>query len=156
MQAYHVATACFNSIPLMIVAPCAILSYTAPDVIQYGRNPTNGLCWITEFASSMVALILPAMVLFVFQLVFFVVGSFLLTTSSKGGDGIKRTPYVRILLAMFFSSHITWIFWLSNTYISKPLVLSPHHYFGWLSRFCCTFRALWHKESLETLHFTAF
>ena len=121
----HIMYSTVSTIPLMIVAPCVILSYTAPDVIQYGRNFRFGQCWFIEFASSMVALIVPAIVLFVFQLVFFVVGSFLLATSSKGGNTVKRTPYVRILFAVFFSSHIIWlvVYVVYFSIPSKPLII---------------------------------
>ena len=97
-----------STIPLMIVILSIIISYTAPTMILYGRNP-EGICWLIDFTSTMVALNLPAIILFVFQLIFFAISSFLLATSSKGGDDVKRTPYIRILLTVFFSSHISWL-----------------------------------------------
>ena len=99
-------------VPLLIVVTCVVVNYSVPHWVIYGKNP-NEVCWIANFHSSVAVLLVPASLLIVVQLILLTMaGVFLYQTSQNKSreDSKTSTPYLRVVLAMFFASNSLWIF----------------------------------------------
>ena len=100
------------SVPFLIVTTSVIVNYAVPALIQYGINPGERICWISDYHSAIVAFLIPIVIVILLQLILLGCGGYFLVASSKNwksGSSEKKTPYFRVVLAMFFTSNIMWI-----------------------------------------------
>ena len=116
--------------PLLVVVPSIIVNFSTPALVQYG-NQGQLVCWVSHFGSEILVIIIPAAITVFIQSVLFAGSIFFLVKTSKSRNsdrGEKRTPYLRVVVAMFFASNIVWIFGLialsfSSTWLSYLFVI---------------------------------
>ena len=105
--------------PLATVSICVVLNYFTDNLIKYGRNFNMGSnsCWINEFYSAVTVFLVPTVAATLLQSILFIVVCFFLflskkkkSSSSDGGARESKTPYLRLLFALYFSSNIMWLF----------------------------------------------
>ena len=102
------------TVPLIIVVISVIVNYSTSSFVLYGSNPRweEIICSIVDFLALIVCLLIPGGILVLLQLILFSAGIYFLVSSSKSkksSSGEKSTPYLRVLLAMFFASNIMWV-----------------------------------------------
>ena len=103
------------SVPLIIAAVSVIVNFTSEGLILYGvlEDGTQGSCWINQLESTVVAFIVPVAASLVFNGVVFVYMTYLLCRARHNEKALhtaNRVPYLRILLAIFTTTGLTWIF----------------------------------------------
>ena len=107
--------------PLATVSICAVLNYFTDNLIKYGRNLNmeSNSCWINDFYSAVTVFLVPIVAAILLQSILFIVVCFFLFLSKKkksssrdGGASSRgsKTPYLRLLFALYFSSNIMWLF----------------------------------------------
>ena len=105
--------------PLATVSICVVLNYSTDNLIKYGQNLNveSNSCWINEFYSAVTVFLVPIVAAILLQSILFIVVCFFLflsrkkkSSSSDGGARESKTPYLRLLFALYFSSNIMWLF----------------------------------------------
>ena len=117
------------TIPSIIVVATVIVNYSTSGLVQYGLNPDwNRACWIRHSMSELVAFVIPCALFIVLQCILFALGGYFLVTSSKNRNpdsSKKNTPYVRVVVAMFFSSNLLWVLGLITVKVNTFWVWYP-------------------------------
>jgi len=104
------------SAPLLIVATCVVLNYTTSGVIEYGRRTEHEsrTCWINDSHSLIAAFITPVALAVLMQFALYIPTVILLCVSrqQKAKDSVdsSNVPYFRILLVVFFTTGMKWMF----------------------------------------------
>ena len=102
-------------IPLLIVLLTVIVNFTTTDLVFYGKSKdgTPGRCWINHFASVVISFVTPLGISLVYNTIIFVVATIYLCVSSKSHSKLnsdKKVPFLRLNIAIFSVSGVTWIF----------------------------------------------
>ena len=102
-------------IPLLIVLLTVIVNFTTTDLVLYGKSKdgTPGRCWINHFASVVISFVTPLGISLVYNTIIFVVVTIYLCVSSKSHSKLKsdkKVPFLRLNIAIFSVSGVTWIF----------------------------------------------
>ena len=101
--------------PLLIVIPTVIVNFTTTNLVLYGEleDGTPGRCWMNHPASVFVTFVTPLGITLIYNTVIFVVATIYLCVSSKSHSKLnsdKKVPFLRLNIAIFSVSGITWIF----------------------------------------------
>ena len=101
--------------PLLIVIPTVIVNFTTTNLVLYGEleDGTPGRCWMNHPASVFVTFVTPLGITLIYNTVIFVVATIYLCVSSKSHSKLnsdKKVPFLRLNVAIFSVSGITWIF----------------------------------------------
>ena len=109
-------------VPFLIVGAAVVANYltaafsTLDNLILYGvlDNGMVGSCWINHFESAIVAFIAPVALSLLLNLIFFTVIVVLLCLAVRSQTRLdkdnKNTPYIRVVIAIFLVSGLTWGF----------------------------------------------
>ena len=103
------------SIPLVITVVSIMVNFTTDNLVLYGEleDGTQGSCWINHLESAVVAFIVPVALSILFNGIAFVCVTVLLCgawcTESKL-DNEKRVPFLRVYVAIFSITGLTWLF----------------------------------------------
>ena len=102
-------------IPLLIVLLAIIVNFTTTGLVLYGEKEdgTPGLCWINHFLSVVVAFVVPLGIMLIYNAVIFVIATVYLCASSISHSKInnnKKAPFLRLNVAIFSVSGVTWLF----------------------------------------------
>ena len=102
-------------IPLLIVLLSIIVNFTTTDLVLYGEleDGTPGICWINHPLSVVVAFVVPLGISLIYNTVIFVIATIYLCISSISHSKLKndkKVPFLRLNIAIFSVSGITWLF----------------------------------------------
>ena len=102
-------------IPLLIVLLTIIVNFTTTDLVLYGemKDGTSGVCWINHPLSVIVAFTAPLGISLIYNTVIFIIATIYLCVSSISRSKLnsdKRVPFLRLNIATFSVSGITWLF----------------------------------------------
>jgi hypothetical protein len=100
-------------IPLLIVLLTIIVNFTATGLVLYGETEDGSSCWINHPASLIVVFTTPLGTLLFYNFVIFVIVTVYLCVSSRSHSKLNRStkvPFLRVNIAMFFVSGVTWLF----------------------------------------------
>ena len=125
--------------PLIITAVTMIVNYTTDGLVLYGvqEDGTLGSCWINHLDSSVAAFIAPLALSLLFNSVAFVATMLLICVTARSqskGRLHKNTnvPYIRLTVAVFSISGLTWLFGLLAIFSSVAWTWYPFIVFNTL------------------------
>ena len=95
--------------PLVVVIPSIVVDYSTPALVQYGGEGM-GACWVGHLCSEIVVVYIPLGVSLLLQVILITIGVFFLVKSSKSRNSDRSRKYIRIVLAMFVTTNMVWIF----------------------------------------------
>ena len=103
------------SIPLAITIVSIIVNFTTDNLVLYGEleDGTQGSCWINHLESAIVAFIVPVALSILFNGATFVCVTVLLCSAWRAESKLgkdKHVPFVRVYVAIFSVTGLTWIF----------------------------------------------
>ena len=125
------------STPLIITVVTVIVNYTTDGLVLYGvqEDGTLGSCWINHLKSSVVAFIAPLVLSLLFNFVTFVITFVFICISDRSKVRLhndKNIPYIRLILAVFSISGLTWLFGLLAIFSSVAWTWYPFIVFNTL------------------------
>ena len=102
-------------LPLLITVVSITVNYTTSGLVLYGvrADGTQGSCWINHLESAIVAFVVPLCLSLSFNLITFIAVSVYLFKAFRNQSKLKsdnRVSYLRINIAMFTVSGLTWVF----------------------------------------------
>ena len=102
-------------LPLLVTVMSIIVNFTTDGLVLYGvlSDGTQGRCWINHLESAIVAFVVPVCLSLLFNFTTFIVVSVYLFMASRAQDKVEkhnRVSYLRINLAIFTVSGLTWLF----------------------------------------------
>ena len=109
-------------LPFLIVGASLIANFVTDAILRFDNlvlygvleNGMVGSCWINHFESAIVAFIAPVTLSLLLNLIFFTVIVVLLCLAVRSQTRLdkdnKNTPYIRVVIAIFFVSGLTWGF----------------------------------------------
>ena len=102
-------------LPLLITVVSITVNYTTNGLVLYGvrADGTQGSCWINHLESAIVAFVVPLCLSLSFNLITFIIVSVYLFRAFQTQTKVKkdhRVSYLRINLAIFTVSGLTWVF----------------------------------------------
>ena len=123
--------------PLIITVVTIIVNYTTDGLVLYGvqEDGTLGSCWINHLESSVVAFIVPLALSLLFNSVAFTVTLVFICTAARSQAKLhkdKNIPYIRLTLAVFSVSGLTWLFGLLAIFSSAAWTWYPFIVFNTL------------------------
>ena len=102
-------------LPLLITVVSITVNFTTNGLVLYGvrADGTQGSCWINHFESAIVAFVVPLCLSLLFNLITFITVSVYLFRAFRNQVEVKKVDhvsYLRINLATFALSGLTWVF----------------------------------------------
>ena len=123
--------------PLIITVVTIIVNYTTDGLVLYGvqKDGTLGSCWINHLESSVVAFIVPLVLSLLFNSVAFTITMVFICIAAHSQVKLhkdKNIPYIRLTLAVFSISGLTWLFGLLAIFSSAAWSWYPFIVFNTL------------------------
>ena len=116
--------------PLIITVVTIIVNSTTDGLVLYGiqEDGTLGSCWINHLKSSVVAFIAPLAMALLFNFATFVITLVFICVAARSKAKFskdKNIPYIRLTLAVFSISGLTWLFGLLAIFSSAAWTWYP-------------------------------
>ena len=123
--------------PLIITVVTIIVNYTTDGLVLYGvqEDGTLGSCWINHLESSVVAFIVPLVLSLLFNSVAFTITLVFICNAARSQAKLhkdKNIPYIRLTVAVFSISGLTWLFGLLAIFSSAAWTWYPFIVFNTL------------------------
>ena len=102
-------------LPLLVTIISITVNFTTNGLVLYGvrSDGTQWLCRINHLESAIVAFVIPVCLSLLFNFTTFIVVSVYLFMASRAQDKVEKyrhVSYLRINLAIFIASGLTWVF----------------------------------------------